>query len=267
MYKIYLKARVLRVLSALLAFLMLTPALPASAANARATEYAKASKNAVTQAKAQKLRVLSSGKKGSDVLAMQKRLNELGYLHSRYLNGKYGSATQRAVRKFQLIHLKKNTGKASAALQKKILSSDARKVPTIDNTSWSNSSINRHFGNGSIATIIDLNTGTTIKVRRLFGTNHLDVEPATKTDTKRLKKIYGGKWSWASRGVLLLTDGKWYAASINSMPHGQQSNISNGYKGQFCMHLKDSKTHGSNKVNAEHQKKIKAVVAYFEKYS
>lgn len=222
----------------------------------------------ITKSKpAPKLRVLSRGKKGTDVLSIQKRLAALGYMNSSYVNGRFGAATQRAIRKYQLVHLKKSTGKANAALQKALLSDDAHKMPDIINLSWPSSSINSHFGIASIATIIDVNTGTSLNVRRLFGSNHLDVEPATKNDTKKLKQIYGGKWSWASRGVLLKTNGKYYAASINSMPHGQQSNISNGYKGQFCIHLKDSKTHGSNKVNAAHQKKIKDVVAYFQKYS
>ena len=41
------------------------------------------------------------------------------------------------------------------------------------------------------------------------------------------------------------------------MPHGDQTITDNGYDGQFCLHMIDSKTHGSDTVNTEHQKAIR----------
>ena len=45
--------------------------------------------------------------------------------------------------------------------------------------------------------------------------------------------------------------------TINTMPHGDQTITNNGYDGQFCLHMLDSKTHGSDSVNSEHQKAIR----------
>ena len=40
------------------------------------------------------------------------------------------------------------------------------------------------------------------------------------------------------------------------MPHGDQTITDNGYDGQFCLHLYNSRTHGSDSINSEHQKAI-----------
>lgn len=210
------------------------------------------------------LRTLRSGSKGSAVKKVQSKLASKGYLGKSSVNGKYGSGTAHAVREFQLINGLSASGAATVSTQKKLFSGGAHSLPNISMTSWSKCDINSRFRiHGGMATIVDMKTGTRIRIRRLYGSNHCDVEPATKADTAKLKRIYGGKWSWDSRGVLLIAGGKCYAAAINSMPHGGQISRSNGYPGQFCLHLKDSKTHGSSKENAAHQANIRKVYNYF----
>lgn len=120
--------------------------------------------------------------------------------------------------------------------------------------SWSSGS--KLLKKGKYAYIYDIKSGLTIKIKRMGGHNHFDVEPATKADTAKLKSL-GGGYSWDSRPVILSAGGKFVAAAINTMPHGEQTLKNNGYNGQFCMHLLGSKTHGSGKVNEEHQKSIK----------
>ena len=39
---------------------------------------------------------------------------------------------------------------------------------------------------------------------------------------------------------------------MNGMPHGTTT-ISNNFDGHFCIHFKNSKTHGTDKVDSEHQ--------------
>lgn len=126
------------------------------------------------------------------------------------------------------------------------------KVETIN---WFNggSSI---LSKGEYATIYDINTGLTVRIRCLYGSNHADVEPATKADTAKLLKIAGGSFSWDSHAVILHADGRYIAAAINTMPHGEQAVTNNGYDGQFCLHLTGSKTHGSDSVNEDHQASI-----------
>lgn len=109
---------------------------------------------------------------------------------------------------------------------------------------------------GHYAYIYDIDTGITVHIKRMGGSNHADCEPATKTDTAKLQKIAGGSFSWDSQAVILYADGKFIACAINTKPHGDQTISSNGYPGQFCLHMVGSKTHGSDSVNEEHQKAI-----------
>lgn len=109
---------------------------------------------------------------------------------------------------------------------------------------------------GHYGYIYDIDTGITVHIKRMGGSNHADCEPATKTDTAKLQKIAGGSFSWDSEAVILYADGKFVACAINTKPHGDQTITSNGYEGQFCLHMVGSKTHGSDSVNEEHQKAI-----------
>jgi len=138
------------------------------------------------------------------------------------------------------------------------------KPATQNKTSWKSKveKVNWYDGGSSIlskgeyATIYDINTGLTVRIRCLYGSNHADVEPATKTDTAKLLKIAGGSFSWDSHAVILNANGRYIAAAINTMPHGEQAITDNGYDGQFCLHLTGSKTHGSDSVNEDHQASI-----------
>ncbi len=109
---------------------------------------------------------------------------------------------------------------------------------------------------GDYGYLYDIRTGTTLRVKRMGGHNHADLEPATAADTAKLKKIAGGSFSWDCVPVILRADGKYVACSINTMPHGDQTISSNGYDGQFCLHMVNSLTHETESVNKEHQAAI-----------
>lgn len=100
--------------------------------------------------------------------------------------------------------------------------------------------------------IYDIDTGITVRIKREWGHNHADVEPATADDTRKLLEIAGGKFSWDSHAVILIANGQYIAAAINTMPHGKQTLKDNKYSGQFCLHTTNSITHGSKRVNKEH---------------
>ena len=104
--------------------------------------------------------------------------------------------------------------------------------------------------------IYDIDTGITVRIKREWGHNHADVEPATAEDTRKLLQIAGGRFSWESHAVILIANGQYVAAAINTMPHGQQTLKDNKYNGQFCLHTTNSTTHRSHKVNKEHAKAI-----------
>ena len=112
------------------------------------------------------------------------------------------------------------------------------------------------FPTGSYGYIYDIESGIYLRIKRMGGYNHADVEPATATDTAKLKKIAGGQFSWNSHAVILKAGSKYIASAINTMPHGKQTIKNNGYNGQFCLHMVGSITHGTESVNSNHQASI-----------
>ena len=109
---------------------------------------------------------------------------------------------------------------------------------------------------GEYGSMYDILSGETIRVKRMGGTNHADLEPATAADTATLLKVCGGEFSWDSRPVILIANGRYVACAINTMPHGDQTILNNNYEGQFCLHMVNSRTHGSDSVNTSHQSAI-----------
>ncbi len=109
---------------------------------------------------------------------------------------------------------------------------------------------------GGYGYLYDIKTGISLKIKRMGGTNHADVEPVTRTDTAKLLKIAGGTFSWDTHACILYANGKYVACAINTKPHGDQTITTNGYHGQFCLHMLGSLTHGTQKTNSEHQAAI-----------
>jgi len=117
------------------------------------------------------------------------------------------------------------------------------------------------YEKGKQATVTDIETGKSFKVKRLYGRNHADSEPLTAEDTKIMKSIYGS-WSWDRRSVILTVTDKngvqrKIAASMNGMPHGGESIGNNNMNGHFCIHFKNSRTHSGNRLDPGHQKAVK----------
>ncbi|PLT28868.1 hypothetical protein [Peribacillus deserti] len=91
-------------------------------------------------------------------------------------------------------------------------------------------------------TLIDVETGLHFKVQRRAGNQHADVQPLTVKDTKIMKNIYGGNWSWKRRAVIVLVNDQMIAASMHGMPHGAGA-LQNKFPGHFCVHFYGSTTH------------------------
>lgn len=108
--------------------------------------------------------------------------------------------------------------------------------------------------------VIDIYSKTEYFVQRFGGYNHADVQTLDKQNTEIFKNIYGGEWSWARRPVWVEIDGRFFAGSINGMPHGF-SILDNGEGGHTCIHFLNSKTHGTKRVDESHQ----ACVEYAQK--
>jgi hypothetical protein len=103
-------------------------------------------------------------------------------------------------------------------------------------------------------TVIDVDSRLSFRVQRRGGYNHVDVQPLTSADSAIMKKIYNDHWTWKRKAVVVkLDNGQMIAASMNGMPHGQGAITGNDFNGHFCIHFKNSKTHGSKKVDLAHQ--------------
>jgi hypothetical protein len=135
------------------------------------------------------------------------------------------------------------------------------------------------FPRNSTATVKDLYTGKTFKIKRTMGTNHADCEALTLEDTNIIKSIWGG-FSWERRPVHVLINGRVLAASMSAMPHagidsapayqvvnnrsgdyGRGENLDvikgNGMDGHFDIHFLNSTRHKDSKVDPQHQAAIK----------
>jgi hypothetical protein len=105
----------------------------------------------------------------------------------------------------------------------------------------------------SVFSVTDLETGLTFHVQRRAGSDHADVQPLTKDDTKIMKQMYNNHWSWRRKSILVHSGNKWIAASMNGMPHGGDGIPGNGFSGHFCIHFYGSTTHQSVHPDSGHQ--------------
>ncbi|QMV39935.1 hypothetical protein [Cohnella cholangitidis] len=118
----------------------------------------------------------------------------------------------------------------------------------------------------SIFTLTDLETGLSFRVQRRAGSSHADVQPITKEDSKIMHQIYGGKWSWKRKAVLVQSGPNRIAASMNGMPHGGDGIPDNGFSGHFCVHFRNSTSHRSEVPDPAHQLMVHKAAGQLETY-
>jgi peptidoglycan hydrolase-like protein with peptidoglycan-binding domain len=116
--------------------------------------------------------------------------------------------------------------------------------------------VNKLWNVGEIVKVIDVQTGKSFQAKRYGGVYHADTEPLTKQDTEIMKEIYGGRWSWDRRAVVIKCHNLYISASMNGMPHGGETIHNNGFQGQFCIHFLGSRVHISGKVDTTHQQMV-----------
>lgn len=199
------------------------------------------------------------GDSGMDVVKLQQALEYLGY-YDGAIDGVFGEGTTIAVKRFQARRGMKEDGIAGASTIRVLFGQDAADSPSdskyhTEVLDWYKDDVDRVIPKNARFTVKDVETGKTFEMVRWSGGDHMDAEPRTDEDTETLKKIYGGSWSWRRRAILIKYNGHVYAASMNGMPHGTTT-ISNDFDGHICIHFKNSKTHGSDKVDPDHQNAI-----------
>ncbi|WP_202077472.1 copper amine oxidase N-terminal domain-containing protein [Caldalkalibacillus salinus] len=115
---------------------------------------------------------------------------------------------------------------------------------------------NNAFPIGTEATVTDVETGRTFKVKRTYGANHADSEPLTASDAQVMKELWGGSYSWTPRAIILEFGDKKLAAAMHSFPHSVQKITNNGYNGHFCIHFQNSTRHKDGRIQQSMQQKV-----------
>ncbi|MBY0124543.1 hypothetical protein [Bacillus sp. S/N-304-OC-R1] len=115
-------------------------------------------------------------------------------------------------------------------------------------------------------TVLDVETGKKFKVQRRAGSHHADVQPLNSRETKIMKDIYNGKWSWKRRAIIVIHNDKWIAASMHGMPHGAGA-LENNFPGHFCIHFYGSTTHRTNFMDLSHKLMILKAAGKLDEYA
>ena len=239
----------------------------------------------------------SEGDTGSMVKWIQEALKALDYYDGE-ITGHYGSRTKEAVRQFQRDQDISADGvagpKTIARLEQEYAAhnnSSSGSTTTVDynrtvyNLDWFkhqscfyNSSSFMGLRKGNTITLTDVDTGRSFKVKiQSASGNHADIEPATSSDTSVLCSLYGvstadqleSRNKYQRRAMVVTSSNGRYQAigSIYAIPHGSDTVSGNNYDGQFCLHFKNSKTHGTDIVDDDpkgHQAMISAAATYLD---
>lgn len=211
---------------------------------------------------------LEQGDSGDLVRRLQSRLTAKGYLEDATL-GNYDLYTAQAVSLYQQVEGMEETGRADSATLARLFSGEALPLPEdmdpvcaggssylaggpVVNIDWWTGGIQEIFPRGGVALITDIATGISWYEMRRGGSSHADVQPLTAQDTQAFKAAVGS-WSWERRAIWVTIDGVRYAASMNCMPHGEGAIKENGFPGHHCIHFLNSRTHGGDNLDPDHQ--------------
>ncbi|MEG0767021.1 MAG: SH3 domain-containing protein, partial [Clostridia bacterium] len=212
-------------------------------------------------------RVLTVGSTGEDVLKMQQKLKETGYLQVTSVTNYYGTLTRDAVTNFQRNNGLYADGIATVETQHKLYGTAPSTGGggntgggSVEMADWFGSNIRSQLESQRIFTVIDVATRKSFQVRFFNGKQHADVEPVTKADTAVMMSGTGGDRIFGSyrRPVWVQVNGHTYAASMYAVAHGEEQAIKdNDFEGVCCIHFLNSTTHvDPNSPNAEHQASI-----------
>ncbi|AOT69150.1 peptidoglycan-binding domain-containing protein [Geosporobacter ferrireducens] len=215
---------------------------------------------------------LRSGMKGQAVVNPQQKLKELGYFEYK-VTGYFGEITKTSVKDFQETQNLRVDGIAGSATLM-LLNSNGKNNPVIVSRGMDTSNVSEWswFGKiknivprGTVFKTIDVETGKEFNAKRTYGTNHADSETLTKEDTAIMKELYGQKWSWDRRAIIVEIGDQRLPASMAGMPHGTQFIKDNNMEGHFDIHFLGSKTHGTNRVDPWHQKTVQTAQSNIDK--
>ena len=198
---------------------------------------------------------------GANVLIIQNRLKQLGFLHFSP-TGKYGDMTVSAVKAFQRRNGLSVTGIADQNTVLTMFSENCirtantsivpviygkRQIASVEHGELHDwvKTVSNAFKVGDTATLIDYNTGVEITVQRTGGNNHADVTPLNPA---ALVDLFGGGSTWDKRACIIQIDGMRIAASLFGYPNAN---------GEYCLYFSGSTSDVNGLPDAEHQEMLK----------
>ena len=223
---------------------------------------------------------LRVGSESRKVENLQSKLKELGYFNFR-VTGFYGSITADAVRAFQRDNSLMVDGIAGSRTKQALYlgqQSSRGGILKGELIGWFSGGSDIFYLDADVI-VTDIKTGLSFNARRTGGYNHADCETLTKEDTQILRRIYGGNWSWDRRAVVVEVNGRRIAGSMTGMPHAGRDDMparvmvdnrsggfgtginynsihGNGMDGHFDIHLLNSRTHGTDRVDERHSQMV-----------
>lgn len=216
---------------------------------------------------------MERGKSGEEIVPVQQRLTDLGYIHFR-ATGLYGDMTYEGVADFQERNGLRVDGIIGESTLEKIFAPQAKRAainPRIIRTvgpgalelpeeygklsNWQ--TVNQLFPVGETVRVRDFNTNRTWQMKRTGGENHADVQPVSQEDADELLKCFGGAYTWEKRAMLVEIQGELYAASLFGMPDSGDGVENIGTNGSFCLYFWESQSDVAGLSDAEHDAMIK----------
>ena len=211
--------------------------------------------------------IIKLASSGSDVLRIQLRLADLGYLCYR-ATGQFGKMTRDSVISFQQDNSLMSDGSIGAESFAKLFENGLPRVkiaPNIPNKSgpplagtpqklgeegdWSTEILPKLTA-GAVLKITDFNSNATFYMKFTGGKNHAEVEAATDADNQKFLKAFGGQRNFEKRSVLVTIDGTDYAASLFGWLHGDNDR-------QTCLYFSGSLSHVADLPDSEHESMVK----------
>ena len=203
--------------------------------------------------------LLRRGSEGPEVERLQNKLREAGFKTSGE-KGYFGLQTEIAVEQFQRhqnLTVDGLAGEETLSTLKSIPEDEIVPTRQVEAVSWSE--VDEIFNRTDTVIVTDINSGLSLRVSRIYGTNHADVEPVDPENAEVLRKIYGGEGSGERRPVVVQIQDRLLAGSITGMPHGENVNghiSDNNFTGHFDIHFRGSRRHKDNAEDEQHQNMI-----------
>lgn len=125
---------------------------------------------------------------------------------------------------------------------------------------WNNA--RRLFTVGTTAMVKDVRTGATWNIKYYGGSSHADIVTLTKTDTAKMYRTFGYRWSWSKKRPVIIYFTKGgiryqIAASLTGMPHSTTNIYTNNMRGHCDLYFYNSIGHSNPNIDPAAQYNVR----------